>query len=104
MPRLSKASAAVSPPMPAPTMTTFFDALMAISHLASLHLCCRPIHAGAYSGEIESARAANPPPFAGEGTTWRRSSKAETRVIGESSGDVHSAPRAMADHKGVVAV
>src|SRR6266404_345496 len=28
MPRLSKASAAVSPPMPAPTTTTFFDVLM----------------------------------------------------------------------------
>jgi hypothetical protein len=31
---LSKASAAVSPPMPAPTTMTFFDALMAASHLA----------------------------------------------------------------------
>src|SRR5271166_2197164 len=28
MPRLSKASAAVNPPIPAPTTTTFFDVLM----------------------------------------------------------------------------
>src|SRR5215471_9594152 len=34
MPRLSKASAAVSPPMPAPTTTTFLDVFMATSHLA----------------------------------------------------------------------